>query len=138
MKTYSKPTRRKLHGKSSTHYYVRERDTVTGNRRWINTGKTSLEAATTYRRTLELNDATAGPTKRDRTLGAALEDWLELKATKMTPRGLRVYEGYREIFGGLFGGGSGAHKGDDRCTRVSDQCNKGIRRAGSAVVREPK
>jgi len=96
VKTYSKPTRRKLHGKSSTHYYVRERDTVTGNRRWINTGKTSLEAATTYRRTLELNDATAGPTKRDRTLGAALEDWLELKATKMTPRGLRVYEGYRD------------------------------------------
>lgn len=95
MKTFSRrPVKRKLHGKASTHYYTRETCTVTGQRRWRNTGKTALEAAREQVRAWERAEALGQAEQDNARFADAVERWLELKRSTMTDRGHLTYTGY--------------------------------------------
>ena len=103
MRTYGDPVRRKIRGKATRCYYLQEYDATTRRQRWVNTHATSMEAARTFRRTMEVRDASDTPEKKDRAIGEALAAWLDLKSTTMTPAGLAVYEGYSGRWTGFFG-----------------------------------
>jgi integrase len=92
MKTYSNPVRRDIYGQPSRYFYLRERCTVTGRRRWINTGASNLEAARERKRALEVSDAKGERPKHDSSFSDALDRWLELKQHRMTPRGHQAYK----------------------------------------------
>lgn len=94
MRLYSKPRKRTIRGKPSKYWYVRERDSVTGSRRWINTGTEDKEAAAEYRRTLELADRRGEQPEENSLFADAVRRWLQMKKSRMTPAGYRAYASY--------------------------------------------
>ena len=93
-KVYSQPVRRRLRGKLTKCFYVRERDTLTGRRRWVNTHRANVQDAKKRKRTLERADDEGKADQVNLALGDAVAQWLATKKAKLTPKGYETYEDY--------------------------------------------
>ncbi|MBI4604678.1 MAG: tyrosine-type recombinase/integrase [Planctomycetes bacterium] len=91
---YTTPRRIRIRGQISDRYYVRRYDTVTRQRVRVSTGRTSLKAALEQVRAWEVAEASGKAAAEAVPLERAVKAWLELKQTRMTPRGHETYASY--------------------------------------------